>query len=48
VSFFQRVQGAFYTPAFVFDNYARFLSAFFGGVLAFLGSNWLLARYLGN
>ena len=22
--------------------------AFFGGVLAFLGSNWLLGRYLGN
>lgn len=35
VSFFQRVQGAFYTPAFVFDNYARFLTTFFGGVLAF-------------
>jgi putative spermidine/putrescine transport system permease protein len=35
VSFFQRVQGAFYTPAFVFDNYARFLTAFFGGVLGF-------------
>jgi putative spermidine/putrescine transport system permease protein len=35
VSFFQRVQGAFYTPDFVFDNYARFLTAFFGGVLGF-------------
>ena len=35
VSFFQRVQGAFYTPAFVFENYERFLTAFFGGVLAF-------------
>jgi putative spermidine/putrescine transport system permease protein len=35
VSFFQRVQGAFYTPDFVLDNYARFLSAFFGGVLSF-------------
>jgi putative spermidine/putrescine transport system permease protein len=35
VSFFQRVQGAFYTPAFVFENYARFLTAFFGGVLGF-------------
>lgn len=35
VSFFQRVQGAFYTPAFVLDNYARFLTTFFGGVLAF-------------
>ncbi len=22
--------------------------AFFGGVLAFLGSNWFLGRYLGN
>lgn len=35
VSFFRRVQGAFYTPDFVFDNYARFLTAFFGGVLGF-------------
>lgn len=35
VSFFRRVQGAFYEPAFVLDNYARFLSAFFGGVLSF-------------
>jgi putative spermidine/putrescine transport system permease protein len=35
VSFFRRVQGAFYEPAFVFDNYARFLTAFFGGVLGF-------------
>jgi putative spermidine/putrescine transport system permease protein len=35
VSFFQRDQGAFYTPAFVLDNYARFLSAFFAGVLGF-------------
>ncbi len=35
VSFFQRQQGGFYVPAFVFDNYARFLSAFFGGVLGF-------------
>lgn len=35
VSFFQRVQGAFYIPAFVFDNYARFLTAFFAGVLGF-------------
>jgi putative spermidine/putrescine transport system permease protein len=35
ISFFKRVQGAFYEPAFVFDNYARFLSAFFGGVLGF-------------
>jgi putative spermidine/putrescine transport system permease protein len=35
VSFFQRLQGAFYEPAFVFDNYARFLSLFFGRVLGF-------------
>ncbi len=35
VSFFERVQGAFYEPAFVFDNYARFLSTFFGEVLTF-------------
>ncbi len=35
VSFFKRVQGGFYEPDFVLDNYARFLSAFFGGVLGF-------------
>jgi putative spermidine/putrescine transport system permease protein len=35
VSFYQRETGAFYTPAFVLDNYGRFLSAFFGRVLAF-------------
>jgi putative spermidine/putrescine transport system permease protein len=35
VSFFKRQQAGFYTPDFVFDNYARFLSAFFGGVLGF-------------
>ena len=35
ISFFKRVQGAFYTPDFVWENYARFLSAFFGGVLSF-------------
>ncbi len=35
ISFFKRVQGGFYTPDFVFDNYARFLSAFFGRVLGF-------------
>lgn len=35
VSFFQRVEGAFYEPAFVLDNYARFLSAFFGRALGF-------------
>ena len=35
VSFFKRVQGAFYTPDFVLENYGRFLTAFFGGVLGF-------------
>ena len=35
VSFFRRQQGGFYTPDFVLDNYARFLSAFFGSVLGF-------------
>src|SRR5215208_4298824 len=35
VSFFQRVEGAFYTPDFVLDNYARFLTPFFGNVLGF-------------
>jgi putative spermidine/putrescine transport system permease protein len=35
VSVFKRVQGGFYTPDFVFDNYARFLSPFFGKVLGF-------------
>jgi putative spermidine/putrescine transport system permease protein len=35
VSFYRRDPAAFYTPAFVLDNYARFLSAFFGRVLAF-------------
>ena len=35
VSFFRRVQGAFYEPAFVFDNYARFLSVFFAERLLF-------------
>ncbi|MBX2832750.1 MAG: ABC transporter permease [Rhodospirillales bacterium] len=35
MSFFQRVQGAFYEPAFVFENYARFLSTFFAGILGF-------------
>ncbi|MGE0279026.1 MAG: ABC transporter permease [Rhizobiaceae bacterium] len=35
VSFFKRQQGGFYTPDFVFDNYARFLSTFFGSVLGF-------------
>lgn len=35
VSFFQRDPAGFYSPAFVFDNYARFLSMFFAGVLGF-------------
>ncbi|MEO4001518.1 ABC transporter permease [Mesorhizobium sp. CAU 1732] len=35
VSFFRRDQAGFYTPDFTFDNYERFLSAFFGGVLGF-------------
>ncbi len=35
VSFFKRQQGGFYTPDFVLDNYARFLSPFFAGVLGF-------------
>lgn len=35
VSFFRRIQGAFYEPAFVLDNYARFLTVFFAGRLAF-------------
>ena len=35
VSFFKRNPAGFYTPDFVFDNYERFLSAFFGGVLGF-------------
>jgi putative spermidine/putrescine transport system permease protein len=35
VSFYRRQQGAFYTPDFVFDNYERFLSLFFGRVLGF-------------
>ena len=35
VSFFQRDQAGFYTPDFVFDNYERFLSLFFGKVLGF-------------
>ena len=35
VSFFQRQQGGFYTPDFVFSNYERFLTPFFGGVLGF-------------
>ena len=35
VSFFQRLQGGFYEPAFVFSNYERFISTFFAGVLGF-------------
>ena len=35
ISFFEREQGGFYQPAFVLDNYARFLSLFFGKVLGF-------------
>lgn len=35
VSFFRRDPAGFYTPDFVVENYARFLSLFFGGVLGF-------------
>src|SRR3546814_9640616 len=35
VSFFRRQQVGFYSVDFVFDNYERFLIAFFGGVLGF-------------
>lgn len=35
VSFFRRDPAGFYSVDFVFDNYGRFLSAFFGGVLGF-------------
>lgn len=35
ISVFKRVQGGFYEPAFTFANYARFLTPFFGEVLAF-------------
>lgn len=35
VSFFRRDPAGFYTPDFVFDNYARFISAFFANVLGF-------------
>lgn len=35
ISFFQRVQGGFYQPAFTLENYGRFLSAFFGEILLF-------------
>jgi len=44
VSFFHRVPGGFYEPAFEFANYERFLTAFFGGVLGFsLGLSALVA-----
>jgi putative spermidine/putrescine transport system permease protein len=43
VSFFRRIQGAFYEPAFVFDNYARFLSMFFAERLGF---SLLLAAFV--
>lgn len=39
VSFFHRVPGAFYEPAFEFDNYARFLSSLFVQHLVF--SLWI-------
>ncbi len=35
VSFFHRVEGAFFEPAFELANYARFITPFFGGALAF-------------
>jgi putative spermidine/putrescine transport system permease protein len=35
VSFYRRVQGAFYEPDFVLDNYARFLTVFFAERLGF-------------
>jgi putative spermidine/putrescine transport system permease protein len=35
VSFFHRVEGAFFEPAFELTNYDRFLSAFFGRALLF-------------
>jgi putative spermidine/putrescine transport system permease protein len=35
VSFFKRDPAGFYTTDFVFNNYARFLSSFFGSVLGF-------------
>lgn len=44
ISFYHRVQGGFYEPAFEFANYERFLTAFFGGVLGFsLGLSGLVA-----
>ena len=35
VSFYHRVEGAFYEPAFELANYARFISPFFGWALVF-------------
>jgi len=35
VSFFRRDQAGFYTPDVTLDNYERFLSVFFGGILGF-------------
>lgn len=35
VSFFHRVEGAFFEPAFELDNYARFLNPFYFGILGF-------------
>ncbi len=44
VSFFHRVEGGFFEPAFELANYARFLTPFFGRVLAFsLGLSALAA-----
>ncbi|MCY4458873.1 MAG: ABC transporter permease [Albidovulum sp.] len=34
VSFFQRIEGGFFEPAFVLSNYVRFLTPFFGKILA--------------
>jgi putative spermidine/putrescine transport system permease protein len=41
VSFFHRVEGGFYEPGFELASYARFLTPFFGQVLAF--SLWISA-----
>lgn len=35
VSFFHRVEGAFFEPAFEFDNYLRFFDPFYLGILQF-------------
>ncbi len=44
VSVFRRVPGGFYEPDFVFSNYERFLTGFFGGVMSFsLGLAGLVA-----